>query len=158
MAATLINSQTLYNQLLYINKQSNHPPTITKQLTSMISRRISDISCSKKYLDKVAPEYNNATKISDFYENIEFTLTIPPRQNRNKKKSYGSIHHIVSTWKETSVDYFYNSLTSTFHDIIITASYSIETILRSATVYMQLWQMSSETTTPVYWKTLSQLT
>ena len=85
MAATLINSQTLYNQLLYINKQSSHPPTITKQLTWIISRRISDTSCGKQYLDKAAPEYNNATKISDFYENTEFTSTIPPRRNRNKK-------------------------------------------------------------------------
>ena len=31
------------NQILYINKQSNHPPTITKQIPSMVSRRISDV-------------------------------------------------------------------------------------------------------------------
>ena len=85
MAATLINSQTLYNQLLFINKQSSHPPPITKQLTWLISRRISNTSCGKQYLDKAAPEYNNAIKISDFYENTEFTSTIPPRRNRNKK-------------------------------------------------------------------------
>ena len=39
------------NQLLYINKQSNHPPTIIKQILSMVIRRISDISCNKEYFD-----------------------------------------------------------------------------------------------------------
>ena len=39
-----------------------------------------------------------------------------------------------------------------------TASYSIETILRSAAVVCQIWQVSFEATAPVYWKTLSQLT
>ena len=72
------------NQLLYINKQSSHPPTITKKLPSMISRRISDISCKKEYFDKAAPAYNNALKISGFNENIEFTSTIPLRRNRSK--------------------------------------------------------------------------
>ena len=37
------------NQLLYINKKSNHPPIIIKQIPSMVSRRISDVSCNKEY-------------------------------------------------------------------------------------------------------------
>ena len=48
------------HQPLYINKQSNHPPTITKQIPTMVSRRISDISCNKEYFEKAAPVYNNA--------------------------------------------------------------------------------------------------
>ena len=73
------------NQLLYINKQSNHPPTIIKQISSMVSRRISDLSCNKEYFDKAAPAYNNALKFSSFNENIQFTSTPPPRRNRNRK-------------------------------------------------------------------------
>ena len=73
------------NQLLYINKQSNHPPTIIKQIPSMVSRRISDISCNKEYFDKAAPAYNNALKFSGFNENIQFTSTPLPRRNRNRK-------------------------------------------------------------------------
>ena len=73
------------NQLLYINKQSNHPPTFTKQILSMVSRRISDISSNKGYFDKAAPAYNNALKISGFKENVEFTSTPPPRSNRKRK-------------------------------------------------------------------------
>ena len=73
------------NQLLYINKQSNHSPTITKQIPSMVSRRISDISCNKEYFDKAAPTYNNALKISGFNETIEINSTPSPRRNRNRK-------------------------------------------------------------------------
>ena len=58
------------NQLLYITKQPNHPPTITKQIPSMVSRKMSDISCNKKYFDKGAPTYNNALKISGFNETL----------------------------------------------------------------------------------------
>ena len=43
------------NQLLYIKKQSNHPPIIIKLIPSIFSRRISDISCNKEYFDKAAP-------------------------------------------------------------------------------------------------------
>ena len=50
------------------------------------------------------------------------------------EKSHGSINHIVSARKRTLVEYFFVSLTSNSHDIIDTASYSIETISRSAAV------------------------
>ena len=83
------------NQLLYINKQSNHPPTIIKQISSMVSRRISDISCNKEYFDKAAPAYNNALKFSSFNENIQFKST-PHQEGIVIEKLYGSIHDIVS--------------------------------------------------------------
>ena len=57
------------NQLLYIDKPSNHPPTIVKKIPSMVSRRISDVSCDKEY----------------FHKAIQFTSTPPPRRNRNRK-------------------------------------------------------------------------
>ena len=70
------------NQQLYINKQSNHPRTITKQKPAMVSR---SISCNKEYFDKAAPAYNNALKTSGFNENIEFTSTPLQKTNRNRK-------------------------------------------------------------------------
>ena len=33
------------NEILYIHKQSNHPPSIVKQIPSIISEQVSDISC-----------------------------------------------------------------------------------------------------------------
>ena len=58
----------------------------------MVSRRISDISCSKEYFDKAAYVYNNGLKLSIFDENNDFTSTPPTRRNHNGK-TYGSIHH-----------------------------------------------------------------
>ena len=87
------------NQLLYINKQSNHVPTIIKQISSMVSRRISDISCKKEYVDKAAPGYNNALKFSGFNENIQFTSTLPPRRNRNRKIIWLNPPHRVNIVK-----------------------------------------------------------
>ena len=72
------------NQLLYINKQSNHPPTIIKQISSMVSRIICDTSFNKEYFDKAASAYNKALKFSGFNENILFTSTPPPRRNHNR--------------------------------------------------------------------------
>ena len=73
------------NQLLYINKQANHPPTIVNKYHRWSSRRISDISGNNECFYKAAPAYNNALKFSGFNENIQFISTPPPRRNRNTK-------------------------------------------------------------------------
>ena len=50
------------NEILYIHKESNHPPSIIKQIPSMISKRVSDISCDSDHFNKTAPDYNAALK------------------------------------------------------------------------------------------------
>ena len=44
------------NELLYINKHSNHPSSIINQIQSMISNQISQNSCDKNHFDKAAPD------------------------------------------------------------------------------------------------------
>ena len=51
----------------------------------LVSRRRSDTSCNKEYFDKAVTAYNNELKINGFCENIEFTSTLPPSRNRNRK-------------------------------------------------------------------------
>ena len=114
----------------------------------MVRRRISDISCNKEYFNKAAPAHKNAFKFSGFNENIQFTSTPSPRRNRNRKTN-SSIHHIVSMSKPTSVEICMTHLQA-LPDTINTTNYSIETILRLATVACQIWQVSSQTITPVY--------
>ena len=72
------------NDDLYIHKQSNHPPSVTKQIPAMISKRISDISCDKEFFDKAATVYNNALKNSGFHQNIKFTPRLPKRRKRSR--------------------------------------------------------------------------
>ena len=68
---------------LYINKQSNHPPTIIKNLPASIARRISDISCDEETFKKAAPIYEDALKTSGFADGISFT----EKQTKQKKRS-----------------------------------------------------------------------
>ena len=65
---------------LYINSRSNHPPSIIKQIPSMISQRISENSCSLEEFNKAAPIYNKALAHSGFKETLKYT------DNTNRKK------------------------------------------------------------------------
>ena len=57
---------------LYINRLSNHPPPIQKQLPAAISRRLADISNDAEVFRDAAPLYNNALKDSDFSDEVEY--------------------------------------------------------------------------------------
>ena len=73
------------NELLYIHKQSNHPLSIITQIPSMISKRISDISCDSDHFNKAAPDYNTALKKSGFNENIKYSPSQLKQRNRKRQ-------------------------------------------------------------------------
>ena len=50
------------NEILYIHKQSNHPPYIKQGIPLMISKRVSDISCDSDHFNKAATDYNTTLK------------------------------------------------------------------------------------------------
>ena len=58
------------NETLYIDTNSNHPPTIIKHLLAAIGRRISDISSSKELFNKAKPHYESALKQSGHDEEL----------------------------------------------------------------------------------------
>ena len=64
----------------YVNAQSDHPPSILKQLPKSINRRISDLSCDQVEFDKTAPLYNDALKLNGFTQPLSY---IEPKQNNN---------------------------------------------------------------------------
>ena len=51
---------------VYINRSSNHPPSIICELPHSINRWINLLSCNKETLDKAAQTYNDALKRTDF--------------------------------------------------------------------------------------------
>ena len=71
--------------LQYIHKQSNHRPSIIKQIPSMISKLLSDISSDKEHFDKAAPIYNDSLENSGFNEALKFSPTIPATCYRGRK-------------------------------------------------------------------------
>ena len=68
------------NEPLYINKHSNHPPSMINQIPSMISNRISENSCDRSHFDMAAPDYNIALKNGGFNENLTYIPSPSKRQ------------------------------------------------------------------------------
>ena len=72
--------------MVYINKKSNHSPTIIREIPKAIPKRISDISSSQIVFHKSIPIYSDAPGKSGFHDNITF---IPKTTNTktNKEKT-----------------------------------------------------------------------
>ena len=68
------------SEILYINKNSNHPNNIKKELPKMVNKRLNEIACDKVEFDKVKQDYQFALKKSGFEEKLEY------KQNNTKKK------------------------------------------------------------------------
>ena len=74
------------NTPVYINKDSNHPPSIIKQLPKAIEKRISDISSNEEIFYSAIPTYTEALKRSGFNETLSFQKPDVPTNNTNQKK------------------------------------------------------------------------
>ena len=77
--------RTENNEILYIHKQSNHPPSMIKHIPSMISIRVSDISCGSDHFNKAASDYNAALKKGGFNENRKYSRSQPKQRNRKRQ-------------------------------------------------------------------------
>ena len=68
---------------LYINKNSNHPSTVIKQIPKAISKQMSDISSSKEIYDQNISYYKDALKHSG-YNNISLPYNPTQQQGQDK--------------------------------------------------------------------------
>ena len=73
------------NKPLYINSKSNHPPTIIKQLPSMINERLNKLSCSKEEFDKAKQSYSQALTASGYDGKLKFEERKPLKRTRKRK-------------------------------------------------------------------------
>ena len=69
-----------------INKQSNHPPNVLKQLPESIAKRISDTSSSKDIFDKSTLIYQNALYESGFKKELKYTSSDTSFQEENDQR------------------------------------------------------------------------
>ena len=58
-----------YNEINYIHKESNHPPSIIKQIPFWIESRLSSISSNEKIFNESSPIYQDALKNLDTITN-----------------------------------------------------------------------------------------
>ena len=74
---------------LYINKHSNHPPAVLRQLPKSISKRISEISSNEEIFKQSIPIYEKALKDGGFNEKVVYNKenTTSNEQNEKKKRT-----------------------------------------------------------------------
>ena len=70
----------------YINRLSNHPPPILKNIPAAVSRRITDNSSDPNIFNEAAPLYDNALKASGYSERIEFLADRKASKTRPQRK------------------------------------------------------------------------
>ena len=70
---------------IYVNKNSNHPPKILKNIPAAVNRRLSNISANENVFKEAIPPYQNALKSAGY----DFEMKYEPREARNTNKSNG---------------------------------------------------------------------
>ena len=72
------------NILLYVHKESNHPPSILRNIPESINKRLSEISSDKECLDSAKSIYQEALDKSGYHYKLSFTPSQPfhPRNAR----------------------------------------------------------------------------
>ena len=68
---------------MYVNINSNHPPTVLKNIPLGINNRLSRISANKTVFDAAAPAYQQALTKSGYQHTLAYE---PPSSNTTKKK------------------------------------------------------------------------
>ena len=63
----------LNNDPLYINRHSNHPPSITKQILASNNNRISSLSSNKSAFDSVTDTYETALHRDNYNVKLEYS-------------------------------------------------------------------------------------
>ena len=75
------------NEIQYIHKHSNHPPSIIKQLPLTIQTRLSNNSSSQIIFDQAAPIYQEALKKSGYDNTLEYIPNKPTPTNKTRKRN-----------------------------------------------------------------------
>ena len=71
---------------LYINNQSNHPPSIRKQLLDMINDRISKLSHNQDSFHQASPLYTEALKNSGYKVSMIYNKAVSVESNNDKQR------------------------------------------------------------------------
>ena len=73
------------NKVLYVHRQSNHPPALLKNIPDNINKPLTSISSSQKVFDDAIPPYQKALDESGY----KHKLTYNPPWNGNVKTNLG---------------------------------------------------------------------
>ena len=71
------------NEIKYIRKDSNHPPSVIRQIPLSIESSLSTLAFNEKLLQEAVPPYQKALQISGY----RHTLTYKRPKNNNNSTS-----------------------------------------------------------------------
>ena len=74
------------NKPFYINKHSNRPPNILKQLPKPIEKRVSETSSNIDVFNKSIKIYNDTLHESNFKEILQFVIPAAKSNDENQKR------------------------------------------------------------------------
>ena len=74
------------NKPFYINKHSNHPPSVLKQLPKSIEKRMSETSSNKDIFDESIKPYKDGLKESGFSETLSYISPTTNKEQKNRKR------------------------------------------------------------------------
>ena len=83
------------NSPTYLHVESNHPPSVIKQIPLSISKRISNNSSSKQIFDNAAHYYNNVLEKSGYKEKLTYCPDTDTNPNENKRKRRKRSRNII---------------------------------------------------------------
>ena len=75
----------LNSNLTYIHKQSNHPPSIIKNLPKSINKRLSTNSKNAQIFNEARPAYTEALKKNGYNTNLQFDKAGTNKSNEKNK-------------------------------------------------------------------------
>ena len=67
---------------IYVHKESNHPPSTTRELPKMVNKRLNSISCNEQVFKEASPVYQAALNNSGYTHKLIFD----PNNRKSKKK------------------------------------------------------------------------
>ena len=85
----------LNNTPLYIHSESNHPPSIIKQLPSMANRLVSNLSCNENEFNKAKHFCESALKTAGLITICNSKHVLKTQDETEIGQPYDSIRHIV---------------------------------------------------------------
>ena len=71
---------------MYINKYSNHPPSVLRQLAKSVTKRISETSSNEQIFKDSTTIYEEALKKSEFHEKFEYVREEVDKHGKEEKK------------------------------------------------------------------------
>ena len=74
------------NTPLYMHVESNHPPSVIRQIPLTVQRRISDLSSSEAIFNREKPFFENALKTSGYDVTLEYMPPKGPKNSQRKRR------------------------------------------------------------------------